>query len=58
MATALAGSMELAVIAEGGEAQAQRDSLTGLGCHDYKGYLFSKPVSAVECEALVHGRLI
>ena len=57
MVTALAGSMGLAVIAEGVETQAQRDFLAGLGCLDYQGYLFSKPLPAAEFEALVNGRL-
>jgi EAL domain-containing protein (putative c-di-GMP-specific phosphodiesterase class I) len=57
MVTALAGSMGLTVIAEGVETQAQRDFLAGLGCLDYQGYLFSKPLPAAEFEALVYGHL-
>ena len=55
MVTALAGSMGLAVIAEGVETQDQRDFLVGLGCHDYQGYLFSKPLPLADFEALVAG---
>ena len=45
--------MDLAVIAEGVETEAQRDFLAGLGCHTYQGYLFSKPLPAQEFGALV-----
>ncbi len=34
----------LGVIAEGVEAQAQRDFLSASGCHDYQGYFFSRPL--------------
>ncbi|MEI7457628.1 MAG: EAL domain-containing protein, partial [Nitrosomonadales bacterium] len=49
----LAESLGLSVIAEGVETEAQRDLLTGLGCHAYQGYLFSRPIPTQEFEALV-----
>jgi len=53
MVIALAGSMEIAVIAEGVETQAQRDLLATLGCHAYQGYLFSRPLPLSEFEQLL-----
>ena len=53
MVVALAHSMEVAVIAEGVETEAQRDFLAGLGCNKYQGYLFSPALPAHEFEALV-----
>lgn len=40
----LAQSMDLSVIAEGVETQAQRDWLEQQGCVHYQGYYFGKPV--------------
>ena len=53
MVVALAHNLEVAVIAEGVETEAQRDFLAGLGCHTYQGYLFSPALAAHEFEALV-----
>jgi EAL domain-containing protein (putative c-di-GMP-specific phosphodiesterase class I) len=50
---ALAQSMNLAVIAEGVETEAQREFLELNGCHAFQGYLFSKPVPVEEFEQLI-----
>lgn len=41
---ALARSLDLNVVAEGVETQAQREVLAQQGCSNYQGYLFSRPV--------------
>ena len=40
----LGQSLGMSVIAEGVETEAQRECLARLGCTQYQGYLFSKPV--------------
>jgi diguanylate cyclase (GGDEF)-like protein len=40
----MASNLEMAVIAEGVETEAQREFLRGAGCLAYQGYLFSKPL--------------
>jgi EAL domain-containing protein (putative c-di-GMP-specific phosphodiesterase class I) len=44
---ALGNSLDLRVIAEGVETQAQRDRLLELGCLYYQGYYFGRPGPAV-----------
>ena len=45
---AMAHSFDMSVIAEGVETIAQLDFLRNLGCEEFQGYLFSKPVPAAD----------
>ena len=47
---ALARSLDLAVIAEGVETEAQRAFLSNSGCYDCQGYLFSRPIPLADFE--------
>jgi diguanylate cyclase (GGDEF)-like protein len=49
----LGHNLNLSVIAEGVETEAQRDFLKAEGCHLYQGYLYSPAVSASKFEAFV-----
>jgi EAL domain-containing protein (putative c-di-GMP-specific phosphodiesterase class I) len=53
MVVALAHSLGLTVIAEGVETLAQRNLLASQGCHAYQGYLFARPLPALDMEALL-----
>jgi len=55
---ALARALDMEVVAEGVETEAQRALLAAQGCDAYQGYLFSRPLPATEFEALLqrHGR--
>ncbi len=55
MVISLGHSLELEVIAEGVETEAQSAMLASLGCHRYQGYLYGKPCSAEQFQALVNG---
>ncbi|MEO7400851.1 MAG: GGDEF domain-containing phosphodiesterase, partial [Polaromonas sp.] len=46
----LAQSLSLEVVAEGVETQAQLDFLMDQGCHQFQGYLFSKPLPLDQLE--------
>jgi diguanylate cyclase (GGDEF)-like protein/PAS domain S-box-containing protein len=45
---ALAHGMELGVVAEGVETEAQRDYLVSHGCDQFQGFLFDRPLPAEE----------
>jgi len=49
----IAKSLEMSVIAEGVETQAQADMLISNGCHEAQGYLYSKPLNKADCEAFL-----
>ncbi|WP_091344176.1 sensor domain-containing phosphodiesterase [Alkalimonas amylolytica] len=48
---ALAASLELEVVAEGVETQAELAQLRALGCESFQGFLFSKPLSSDAIES-------
>ena len=49
----LAKSLKLKVVAEGIETNDQLECLAGLGCQFGQGYLFSKPVAAIDAAKLL-----
>jgi diguanylate cyclase (GGDEF)-like protein/PAS domain S-box-containing protein len=53
---ALGKTLGLAVIAEGVEAEAQRDFLASNGCYAYQGYFFSRPLPLDGFEAFLKQR--
>ncbi len=46
----LAARLDMSVIAEGVETQAQRELLVKQGCNDLQGFLFSKPCDPIQTE--------
>ncbi|MGB9092509.1 MAG: EAL domain-containing protein, partial [Gallionella sp.] len=50
---AMAHSLDLDVIAEGVETAEQRQILLGMGCRNFQGYLFSKPLPVEKFEAVL-----
>lgn len=52
----LSKNLGLEVIAEGVETQAQADFLIENGCYNAQGYLYSKPISAQECENYIKAK--
>jgi diguanylate cyclase (GGDEF)-like protein/PAS domain S-box-containing protein len=50
---AMAHSLGMTVIAEGVETSAQRQLLLDLGCTQFQGYLFGKPVGILEFDAML-----
>jgi EAL domain-containing protein (putative c-di-GMP-specific phosphodiesterase class I) len=49
---ALARGLDLFLVAEGVETDAQRDFLAALECSAYQGFLFARPMPATGIEAL------
>ncbi|GAA4427802.1 bifunctional diguanylate cyclase/phosphodiesterase [Acidovorax lacteus] len=49
----MAQNLQLDVLAEGVETEAQKDFLALHGCHFYQGYLFARPMPAAQLEALL-----
>ncbi|MDY0071998.1 MAG: EAL domain-containing protein [Thauera sp.] len=54
---ALAHQLGIGVIAEGVELAAQRDTLVLLGCDQFQGYLYSRPVPQQEARAYLQAVL-
>jgi diguanylate cyclase (GGDEF)-like protein/PAS domain S-box-containing protein len=54
---AMAHSLELEVVAEGVETQAQLDYLQGLGCDQAQGYLIGRPMPPAQLQRLLNGML-
>lgn len=50
---AMAHALSMKVIAEGVETEQQRELLTQVGCDYAQGYLFARPMPALDLEALV-----
>jgi polar amino acid transport system substrate-binding protein len=46
----MAKALDVKVVSEGVETRAQMEFLNKLGCHEYQGYLFSKPVPMEDIE--------
>ena len=53
----LADSLDLVVVGEGIETEAQRAALLRMGCTYGQGYLYSKPLPAAELGPMINQRL-
>ena len=49
----LGNRLKMTIVAEGIEAMAEAELLTGLGCQTLQGYLFHKPLEALSVEPLL-----
>lgn len=49
----LAENLEIKTIAEGVETEEQADLLSTMGCHEFQGFYFSKPLPVSEIERLI-----
>jgi len=54
----LGQDLDMELIAEGVETEAQRAALEALGCHRFQGYLFSKPLPVAAFEAKVRAQAV
>jgi EAL domain-containing protein (putative c-di-GMP-specific phosphodiesterase class I) len=50
---AMASALDLGVIAEGIETEAQRDAVVREGCQAWQGFLGGKPMTAAELDSLI-----
>ncbi len=50
----IADNYQIPVVAEGVEDNQQRDILTKLGCTQFQGYLFAKPMKPIDVIAFIH----
>jgi diguanylate cyclase len=51
----MAHDLDMRVVAEGVETEAQRDCLLKMGCDELQGFLFAKPMSAAALTIWAHG---
>ncbi len=49
-------SLDLKIVAEGVETDAQADFMTAIGCDELQGFLLSKPIERPDFEALMQGK--
>uniref|UniRef100_UPI0011D286C6 EAL domain-containing protein n=1 Tax=Methylobacterium sp. B1 TaxID=91459 RepID=UPI0011D286C6 len=52
----MATRLDMTITAEGVETDAQRICLLDQGCHEFQGYLFSKPLPAEQAAVLARSR--
>ena len=51
----MAESLGMGVVTEGVETEEQLDLLIDMGCHQFQGYYFSRPITVEEFEARIRG---